>query len=87
MDTDRPKLREFDTVRVLAVPPHLQDRVVWNVSGRLPEVGDLGTVVDAYAYEEERDPFYTVECTASNGDTVWVATFSAEQLELVHRPA
>ncbi|WP_414676455.1 DUF4926 domain-containing protein [Longimicrobium sp.] len=79
-----PRLREFDTVRVLALPPHLQDRVVWHISGRLPEVGDLGTIVDAH--EEHRGPFYTVECTAGNGDTVWVATFSAEQLEFVQRP-
>ena len=45
---------------------------------RAPQVGDTGTLV--YAYDVTS---FTVECVNTDGTTVWLADFFAEELEFL----
>ena len=48
---------------------------------RRPRIGDEGIVVDTGSHEDER--LYMIECLTDDGDTVWVAEFSPDELELI----
>lgn len=48
---------------------------------RPPRIGDEGIVVDTGRHEGERQ--YMIECLTNDGDTVWVAEFSPDELELI----
>jgi hypothetical protein len=74
-----PKFEEYDVVRVvkLLVP----DRHVDGTTGvtRSPQIGDTGTVLVRYPGHRH----YEVECVDAEGNIVWLATFSANELELI----
>lgn len=69
---------EYGIVRVAHL--HIADRPYQGTEGvrRPPRIGDLGTVV--YAYDVTS---FTVECVNSDGLTVWLADFFAEELEFL----
>ncbi len=48
---------------------------------RQPRIGDEGIVVATGSHEGER--LYMIECITDDGDTVWVAEFSPDELELI----
>ena len=48
---------------------------------RRPRIGDEGIVVATGSHEGER--LYMIECITVDGDTVWVAEFSPDELELL----
>jgi len=48
---------------------------------RQPRIGDEGIVVATGSHEGER--LYMIECITDEGDTVWVAEFSPDELELI----
>lgn len=75
--------QQYDVVRVRAIRG---DRF----SGasvhdeRLPEVGDVGTVLEVYSTPEVG---YEVECCApGTGYTVWLLAMYPDELELVEQP-
>jgi len=79
---------EYDVVRVcrLLVP----DRPFQGSPGvsREPRVGDVGAIVQVAASSTDAGAAtYIVECVADNGYTVWMADFSAAELELVSSAA
>lgn len=53
---------------------------------RLPEVGDLGMIVHEYDREDPRAPLM-VEQSDADGNTVWLADFEPDELELVDTSA
>ena len=74
-------LNELDTVRVARL--HTSDREFTGSPGvsRPPQVGDTGAIVHAYDPTDDSGPF-VVECVASDGMTIWLADFRADELEL-----
>ena len=48
---------------------------------RRPRIGDEGIVVATGSHEGER--LYMIECITVDGDTVWVAEFSPDELEFI----
>ena len=48
---------------------------------RRPRIGDEGIVVATGSHEGER--LYMIECITDEGDTVWVAEFSPDELEFI----
>jgi Domain of unknown function (DUF4926) len=71
-------LKELDVVRVVKLLS--ADRPYQGTGGtsRPPCVGDTGTIVVVYD-----NSAYCVESVASNGNTVWLADFVADELQLV----
>jgi hypothetical protein len=53
---------------------------------RPPEVGDSGTVVHEYDREDPRAPFM-VEKSDADGNTVWLADFEPDEIELIDTSA
>jgi hypothetical protein len=53
---------------------------------RPPEVGDLGMIVHQYDRDDPRAPFM-VEKSDAGGNTLWLADFEPDELELVDTSA
>ena len=71
--------KEYDMVRVKQLI--IQDRW-WTGSAevkRPPAIGDCATIVDI---PKGSDSWLTTECIDKNGQTIWVADFIIEELEL-----
>ena len=71
---------EYDVVRVKKLI--VQDRWYTGSSTvkRPPSIGDCGTIVDIPKGSIDR---LTAECVDKNGQTIWVADFIADELELI----
>lgn len=54
----------------------------WRVSQRDPAVGDVGTLLDTLHAVGDRDR-YVVECSGTDGMTIWLGDFDADELEPV----
>jgi hypothetical protein len=73
--------REFDVVRIVRLATPSREYDGSDASRRAPQIGDTGTVVHVLAPGDPRTP-YVVECVREDGYTIWVAEFSADELEL-----
>ena len=73
-----PDLSEHDVVRVVRL--RTSGRHFSGSEGvrRAPRVGDEGAIVNVPA-----PGVFVVECVAPDGDTVWLADFRRDELELV----
>jgi hypothetical protein len=73
--TTRLEFGEWEEVRI--VKPYSLDR--WFL-GRLPQVGESGTIVHI---NDERGPqaTYVVECNEPNAQLIWLAEFTAQEIE------
>ena len=71
-----------DTVRVVRLLSPTRSFSATESAARPPRVGDTGTVVATLPAGEG----FEVESVDENGATRWLATFTAEELELIHRP-
>jgi hypothetical protein len=78
-------MKRYDAVRVKFLAAQAE-RKGWNVNARAPRVGDVGTVVEILSAAGQAAQ-YVVECVAPDGTTLWLADFTAEELEVVERPA
>lgn len=76
------QLKLFTTVCIKQFVSATNDYDNFGFNQRPPQVGDTGAVVDILT-AEMRPSKYVVESVASNGDTVWLAEFFAEELEVV----
>ena len=76
------KFRELDVVRVVRLLEEVRPFVGTDSVKRAPRVGDVGTVVHDCAPGDDRAPL-EVEMVESSGLTVWLATFSRSELQLV----
>lgn len=73
-------LRPYDTVCVKRISPRARANG-WRVNQRAPQLGDAGTIVDVIPGVDEPE-LYIVECSDSEGSTVWLGEFTAEEIEL-----
>ena len=69
-------------IRKLLLPPAEYDG--WRVNRHPPQVGDIGTLLDILRSPGLPDR-YVVESSATDGITVWLRDFAAEELE-PHNP-
>ena len=78
-------LQELDFVKVvkILIPDRWVDREARELA-RMPRVGDSGVVV-FIAEGSSGETLYTVE-SMHNGETLWLADFLADELELIVRP-
>ena len=72
------KLRELDFVRIVRLEKPSRDFGGTTGVARPPEVGDVGTIVDAVG-----NLMVTVECVDPSGMTLWLADFYLDEVELV----
>jgi hypothetical protein len=54
----------------------------WQLNIRAPAVGDLGTIVDVLPAPGQ-PPKFVVESCASDGATIWLGDFAADELEAI----
>jgi hypothetical protein len=76
--------REFDVVRVVALPSELATQTSQN--SEAPQIGDSGTVVFMHQPRLGLELAYTVERVGQDGTTLWLADFLASEIDLVSRP-
>ena len=71
-------MKPYDVVRIIA----LRDQRFSKLSAdyeRNPRIGDTGTIIEVYSNPETA---FEVECTSSNGCTIWLAAMYPEELRL-----
>ena len=78
-DGERAPLRELDVVRVVALHGRPAEHLTLMHVQRPPRVGDVGTVVERSAGTPAR---YLVESVTGEGETVWLAEFDPDEVEL-----
>ena len=71
---------QYSLVRVRQLLRSPSDYDGWGFNQRPPQVGDTGTLLDILQASGSSDG-YVVECSGSDGVTVWLGVFSAEELE------
>ena len=81
------RIIEFDTVRVVALHGTPESHLGVLDAERPPRIGDLATVVDLIAGPPGAGTRYIAEVGYPDGRMVWLAEFSADELEFVSRPA
>jgi len=66
-------MKQFDVVKVTAIRDHrFEGKQVF--FKRTPLVGDVGTVLEVY------EDAYEVECSDSNGTTIWLEAMYTDEL-------
>jgi hypothetical protein len=70
-------------VRVVVLTGAAADHLVNATAERLPQIGDVGTVVDIAGRLGGVGRHYTVALTHDGTRPVWLAVFAAHELELV----
>ena len=78
-------LKPYAVVLVLQLVDNEIDRDGWCVNMRSPQTGDIGTLVDVL-HADGFPSRYVVECSNSDGTTVWLSDFVSKELELVLSP-
>ena len=72
-------LAQYTVVSVLEVARAADTYDGWKVNKRAPQVGDVGTIVDILHAEGHPD-HYVVECSDSNGFTIWLGEFLSNEI-------
>lgn len=85
MATAGARMKLYDVVRVTVLSRRI-DRDGWRINVRDPQVGDTGTVVDI-AKVAGHPPLFVVESVAPDGNTIWLADFTPEELVIVQAAA
>jgi hypothetical protein len=75
-------LEQFRLVRICRLLQPVAKYDGWRVNQRPPQVGDVGTLLDILHTPGLPDR-YVVESSGSDGITVWLGDFAAEELEPV----
>lgn len=74
------RFRELDVVRVTALHGRAAEHLSIARVQRAPRLGDIGTVVQAITGASP--PRYLVECNTGEGEIVWLAELTADELTL-----
>lgn len=77
------QLRVLDVVRVVRLDQQSRSFEGTESVKRVPQVGDVGTIVFDYAPGDPQAPV-AVESIDADGLTVWLADFAKSEVELVH---
>ena len=82
------QITELDLIRVVAMVGSPESHLAMNDCLRAPAVGDVGTVVglDPPRLPTDRKTQFVVESCDDEGNTVWLAQFSRNEIRLVERP-
>jgi len=75
------KLQQYDVVRIRQLIDPAKDYCGTQWFRRPPVVGDVGAIVEILNASGLPDS-YMVECCGPEGSTIWLAEFSAAELEL-----
>lgn len=73
-------LEQFGLVRIKRLRQAAEAYVGWRVNQRPPRIGDVGTLLDILHSAGSPDR-YVVESSGTDGVTVWLGDFAAEELE------
>lgn len=76
--------QQYELVRVVRLIQPLEAYDGWKVNQRPPSVGDIGTLLDRLSADGSPD-MYVVECSGSDGVTIWLADFYPEEIEALTR--
>jgi hypothetical protein len=76
------RLKQYGLVRVRQLFQPAVEYDGWRVNQRLPQVGDVGTLLDILR-APDLPARYVVESSGADGITVWFGDFAAEELEAV----
>lgn len=74
------QLRQFELVRVRKFLQSPESYNGWRINQRVPQIGDVGTIVEILQGDGSPDCFVVESCD-SNGMTLWLGDFQAEELE------
>ena len=75
-------IREYDTVRVKKLNSPTREFTGTDGVARSPRVGDVATVCHEYSPNDMSAPV-AVELVNEDGETIWLADFDREELELL----
>lgn len=73
-------LEQYGLVRIRQLLQPLTEYNGWRVNQRPPQVGDVGTLLDIL-HAPGLPERYVVESSGSDGRTVWLGDFAADELE------
>jgi hypothetical protein len=71
-------MKLYDVVQVIALRNERFSKLSADYE-RNPCVGDTGTIIEVYSSPE---PAFEVECSRSNGSTIWLAAMYPEEIRL-----
>lgn len=74
------QLKQYHLARIvqLLLPPEVYDG--WRINRRPPQIGDAGTIVEILQAPGLSHK-YILESSASDGTTIWLGDFDAEEIE------
>jgi hypothetical protein len=75
-------LKFYDVVRVIKVVRPVEDYDGWRINQRGPQVGDIGVFIELLQAPNLPD-HYVVECSGSDGITIWLGEFLIDEIEPV----
>jgi hypothetical protein len=70
-------MKPYDVVQVIALRDDRFSKASADYE-RNPCIGDVGTIIEVYSHPE---PAFEVECSGSNGNTIWLAAMYPEELK------
>jgi hypothetical protein len=73
-------LEQYQLVRIKTLLQSSNEYDGWRLNKRSPWVGDIGTLVE-HLHADGLPDRYVVECSETNGTTVWLSDFHREELE------
>ena len=73
-------LHQFALVRIRCLLKSIETYDGWGVNQRPPQVGDVGTLLDILN-APNLTARYVVESSGSDGASVWLSDFAADELE------
>lgn len=71
--------QQYQTVRIVKLNHEAEYYDGWKFNARPLAIGDIGTLVDILKAPSMLDG-YVVECSDQNGITIWLGTFSEDEL-------
>jgi hypothetical protein len=71
-------MKPYDVVQVVALRDDRFSKASADYE-RNPCIGDIGTIIEVYSHPE---PAFEVECSGSNGSTIWLAAMYPEELRV-----
>jgi hypothetical protein len=73
-------ISQYSQVRLVALHGAPDTYDGYGVNRRVPQVGDVGTVVEIMG-AESGETMYVVECVNDDGSTEWIGDFVSSELE------
>ena len=75
-------LNQYTLIRVTKILRSADKYDGWRINQRSPQIGDIGTIVEIL-HAPNLPIDYVVECSDSNGITIWLSDFFADEIETI----